>query len=383
MATLVTGWPFLFNRCFKIFRGELMNDNSAPKDRRSAGGDDRKKPAGAERRSGGRDERPEWQTRVAQPIREDAPKSPMIPDEITDQDLELGIRVQLKTLTAENAEMTARHLAMVSLLHEQDPELAHQHALAAARRAGRIAIVRETLGITAYQVGDYGLAIRELTTYRRLSGSNDQLPVMVDCERGLGRPQKALELGRSVDRNALQPSVRVNLAIAMSGARLDLDETDLALAELEIPELDPTKVFEFSSNLFRAYANTLIIGNRESEAKRWSELADRAEAHFIGNNNPENEVFSVIEEIQIPEVSRSARPSKSQHDVAARTPRDPSSNRRPSRDDSDSGDKPKRPPFTGGQRNSGPPPRGGFKPGGGKGFGGPPKGRSRGPGRGR
>jgi hypothetical protein len=308
----------------------------------------------------------------------------MIPDEITDQDLELGIRVQLKTLTAENAEWTARHLAMVSLLHEQDPELAHLHALAAARRAGRIAIVRETVGITAYQVGDYGLALRELTTYRRLSGSNDQLPVMVDCERGLGRPQKALELGRSVDRNTLQPSVRVNLAIAMSGARLDLNETDLALAELEIPELDPTKVYEFSTNLFRAYANTLIIGNRESEAKRWSELADRAEQHFIGNNNPENEVFSVIEEIQIPEVSRSARPSKSQHDVVARTPRDPSENRdRPKREDNASGEKPKRPPFTGGQRNSGPAPRGGFKPGGGKGFGGPPKGRSRGPGRGR
>ena len=361
-----------------------MNDRPESKDRRSAGGDDRKKPAGAERRSGGREERPEWQNRVAQPIREDAPKSPMIPEEITDQDLELGIRVQLKTLTAENAEMTARHLAMVSLLHEQDPELAHLHALAAARRAGRIAIVRETLGITAYQVGDYGLALRELTTYRRLSGSNDQLPIMVDCERGLGRPQKALELGRSVDRKSLQPSVRVNLAIAMSGARLDLNENDLALAELEIPELDPTKVFDFSTNLFHAYANTLIIGNRESEAKRWSELAERAEQHFIGNSNPENEVFSVIEEIQIPEVSRSARPSKSQHDAVARTPRDPSSNRgKPNRDDADSGEKPKRPPFTGGPRSSGPPPKGGFKPGGGRGFGGPPKGRSRGPGRGR
>ena len=111
-----------------------MNDTPAPKDRRSAGGDDRRKPQGAERRSGGAEERPEWQTRVARPIRDDEAKSPMIPDEITDQDLELGIRVQLKTLTAENAEMTARHLAMVSILHDQDPELAHLHALAAARR---------------------------------------------------------------------------------------------------------------------------------------------------------------------------------------------------------------------------------------------------------
>ena len=156
---------------------------------------------------------------------------------------------------------------------------------------------------------------------------------------------------------------------------------------MEIPELDPTKVHEFSTNLFRAYADTLIIGNRESEAKRWSDLADRAEQHFLGNSNPENEVFSIIEEIQIPEVSSSARPSKSQHDAVARTPRDTSfkpSDRpqRPRRDDGDGTDKPTRPPFTGGPRSNGPPPKGGPK-GGGRGFGGPPKGRSRGPGRGR
>ena len=364
-----------------------MNDKPEPKDRRSAGGDNRRKPAGAELRSGGREERPAWQTRVSSPRDENEAKSPMIPDEITDQDLELGIRVQLKTLTAENAEMTARHLAMVSILHDQDPELAHRHALAAARRAGRIAIVRETVGVTAYQVGDYGLALRELSTYRRISGSNDQLPIMVDCERGLGRPEKALELGRSVDRKSLPASVRVNLAIVMSGARLDLGQNDLALAELEIPELDPTKVYEFSTNLFRAYADTLIIGNRESEAKRWFDLADRAEQHFLGNQNPENEVFSVIEEITIPEVSSSARPSQSQHEFATGAPRDSKfkPGDRPRRDtpgEGGSGEKPKRPPFNGGPRSNGPPPKGGSK-GDGKGFGGPPKGRSRGPGRGR
>lgn len=363
-----------------------MTDTPAPNDRRSAGGDDRRKPAGAELRSGQRESRPDWQTRVASPRNEDAAKSPMIPEEITDQDLELGIRVQLKTLTAENAEMTARHLAMVSILHDQDPELAHQHALAAAKRAGRIAIVRETVGVTAYQVGDYGLAMRELTTYRRLSGSNDQLPIMVDCERGLGRPEKALELGRSVDRKSLPTSVRVNLAIVMSGARLDLGETDLALAELEIPELDPKKVYEFSTYLFRAYGNTLIIGNRESEAKKWLDLADRAEQHFLGNNNPENEVFSVIEEIQIPEASQKLdRNSNSQHERGTRAPRDSSFNRdTPRRDSPDqNGERPKRPPFNGGPRSSGPPANGGGPRGGGKGFGGPPKGRSRGPGRGR
>jgi hypothetical protein len=230
----------------------------------------------------------------------DKPKSPLIPDEITEKDLELGLRVQLKTLTPENAEMVARHLAMVGLLIDQDPELAHQHALAAAGRAARIALVRETVGITAYTVGDFAVALRELLTFRRISGSNDQLPLMVDCERGLGRPDRALELGRSVDRSTLLPGVRVNLAIAMSGARLDLGENDLALAELQIPELNPEKVFAYSVPLFYAYADTLEVLGKDADAKRWTDLAKRAEVALNGNPGPEDEVFEVLEEFEIP-----------------------------------------------------------------------------------
>jgi hypothetical protein len=190
---------------------------------------------------------------------------------------------------------------MVSILHDQDPELAHQHALAAAERAGRIGMVRETVGVTAYGVGDYALALRELLTYRRISGSNDQVPLMVDCERGLGRPERGLELGREVDRNKLAPEVRVNLAIVMSGARLDLNQNELALAELQIPELNPEKVFDYSAPLFHAYAETLSVLGRDDESKRWRKLAERAEQAYSGYNEPEDEVFSVLEEIEIPE----------------------------------------------------------------------------------
>ncbi len=254
----------------------------------------------AERTNGGAESRPDWQNRVARPFNPDKPKSPPIPDEITEKDLELGLRVQLKTLTPENAEKVARHLAMVGLLIEQDPDLAHRHALAAAERAGRIAMVREVVGVTAYTVGDYALGLRELLTHRRISGSNDQLPIIVDCERGLGRPERALEVGRSVDRNSLPVSVRVNLAIALSGARLDQNENELALAELQIPELNPAKVFDYSPPLFRAYADTLEVLGRNDEAKRWFDLADRAELALAGNPGPEDEVFQVLEEIEIP-----------------------------------------------------------------------------------
>jgi hypothetical protein len=257
-------------------------------------------PSGRAQRGEGNAPRPAWQDRVARPFNPDKPKSPVIPDEITEQDLELGIRVQLKTLTPENAEKVARHLAMVGLLIDQDPDLAHRHALAAAERAGRIAMVREVVGVTAYTVGDFALALRELLTHRRISGSNDQLPLIVDSERGLGRPERALEVGRSVDRNTLSAGVRVNLAIAMSGARLDKGENDLALAELQIPELNPERVFDYSPALFRAYADTLDVLGRDAESKRWFELADRADSALLGNPGPEDEVFQVLEEIEIP-----------------------------------------------------------------------------------
>lgn len=288
------------------------NDRSSRSERQSRGSrefgnrreversSDRDRPG---RAGDGRDraERPDWQTRVERAPRDDRPKSPMIPEEITEQDLDLLVRVQFKTLSPENAERVARHLAMVNLLIDQDPELAHKHALAAAERAGRIAVVRETVGVTAYTVGDFALAIRELQTFRRLSGSNDQLPLMVDSERGLGRPDRALELGRSVNRLELSPGVRANLAIAMSGARLDRGENDLALAELEIEELNPSKVLDYSPQLFRAYAHTLEILERTQDAQRWHDLADRAEEALAKKAAPVAEVFPVIEEITIPE----------------------------------------------------------------------------------
>ena len=136
--------------------------------------------------------------------------------------------------------------------------------------------------------------------HRRATASQDQLPLIVDSERGLGRPKRALEEGRSVDRNTLEPSVRVNLAIAMSGARLDLGQNELALAELEIRELDPTKVFEYSIPLFWAYSDTLEILGRTEESRRWAGLAERAEKAINPEATGEDEAISVLEEFEIP-----------------------------------------------------------------------------------
>jgi len=176
---------------------------------------------------------------------------------------------------------------------DEDPALAHEHALAAVRHAGRVSIARETLAITAYTTGDYALALRELRTYRRITGRDDMIAMIVDSERGMGRPDRALEEGRAVDRAALPPAVRVELAIAMSGARLDMGETQLALAELDIPELDPDRAFEWSPGLFAARANVLEDLGLHDEAAEWRRRAEIA-ADALGHTVDEDE-FDVIE----------------------------------------------------------------------------------------
>ena len=219
---------------------------------------------------------------------------PELPDDISGQDLDRIARNELKTLTKDNAEAVARHLAMAARVIDEDPQLAHRHVMSAARRAGRIAVVRESLAITAYATGDFALALRELRTYRRISGSNAQLPLMVDSERGVGRPDRALELGRSVDRATLPAAVQVALAIAMSGARLDLGEAEAALSELEIPQLDPKTAFSYSPELFSAYAEVLDELGREDEAEKWHERAARADA-ALGSSGEPDETMEIIE----------------------------------------------------------------------------------------
>lgn len=222
---------------------------------------------------------------------------PVLPDDVQPKDLDRVARAQLKTLSKENADGVAQHLAMVARLIETDPILAHAHAMSAARRAGRIAVVRETLAITAYSIGDFALALRELRTYRRISGRDDQLPLMVDSERGLGRPERALELGRSVPRASLAVEVQVLLAIAMSGARLDLAQTDAALDELQIPQLDPNTAFAWSPALFDAYAAVLEDLGRQVEAEEWWQRSERAsEAMDAGDRKPDDDVVEIVEE---------------------------------------------------------------------------------------
>jgi len=57
----------------------------------------------------------------------------------------------------------------------------------AKKLAPRSATIRELLGLSAYRTGQWEEALRELRTYRRITGDLIHTPVEMDCLRALGR----------------------------------------------------------------------------------------------------------------------------------------------------------------------------------------------------
>lgn len=218
---------------------------------------------GPDRRSDGpRDQA----TRTADQEKYDGP--PLDP-EITGKELDRGILQQLKGLPEKLAARVARHLVAAGQLIDEDPKTAYQHTLAARARAARIAVVREACGEAAYHAGEYAEALAELRAAKRMNGNTDYLPVMADCERALGRPEKALELARNPAVVNLEDPLKAEMTIVEAGARRDLGEIDAALRTLEHAPLRSRSRADWVARLRYAYADTLLAAGRRDDAIEW------------------------------------------------------------------------------------------------------------------
>jgi Tetratrico peptide repeat len=194
---------------------------------------------------------------------------PPIPPEIEAKQLAPEIRGELTTLDRATADFVARQLVAAGELLDEDPEVALAHARAARARAGRIAAVREAVGIAAYHCGDWAQALAELRAARRMGSKSALLALIADCERGVGRPERAIELARTPEAAQLTGDDADELRIVVAGARSDLGQHEQALAVLSTPQLDSTRTGQTAARLFYAYAETLLALQRREEALQW------------------------------------------------------------------------------------------------------------------
>jgi len=195
-----------------------------------------------------------------------------VPEGVDVRVLPRAVRAELRGLPQELADIVAAHLVVAGQLVDDDPELAYSHAEAARRRAARLPIVREAAAETAYAAGHYDVALSEFRALRRMTGTDDYLPVMADCERALGRPRNALKLAREAEHLTLDRGLRVEMTIVEAGARADLGQEPEALRILSHAVADIPLAKGLSLPLARlryAYADALAATGDDAQARRW------------------------------------------------------------------------------------------------------------------
>jgi tetratricopeptide (TPR) repeat protein len=177
------------------------------------------------------------------------------------------VRAELRTLPGDLADAVARRLVAAGLA--EDPAQAYEYARAARQLAARVGIVREACGIAAYHAGLWATALTELRTARRLTGRASYLPLMADCERALGRPDRALAIIKDPAAGDLPREVQIELRIVESGIRRDEGRPAAAVVVLQVPELTDGRIRPWSARLFYAYADALLDAGQEQEARDW------------------------------------------------------------------------------------------------------------------
>ncbi len=188
---------------------------------------------------------------------------------MTGDEIDKDVRQELLSLPKSLAEDVAKNLVMVAKLLDEEPERAYQYSRIALRLASRVAAVREAAGFASYAVAKYSEALAEFRAARRMTGNNDLWPVMADCERGMGRPERALAMAGEPEVQKLDRAGQVEMRLVAAGARRDMGQADAAVVTLQSPELASNSVQPWTARLRYAYADALLAVSREDEAREW------------------------------------------------------------------------------------------------------------------
>ncbi|WP_201300781.1 hypothetical protein [Streptomyces sp. HF10] len=200
-----------------------------------------------------------------------------IPEDVTGDEIDKDVRQELQSLPKTLAEDVARNLVMVARLIDEDPEGAYGYSKVALRLASRVAAVREAAGFAAYANQKYSEALAEFRAARRMTGGVELWPVMADCERGLGRPEKALDMAGAPEVHKLDKAGQVEMRLVAAGARRDMDQLDAAIVTLQSSELASNSIQPWTARLRYAYADALLAVGREGEAREWFAKAVEAD----------------------------------------------------------------------------------------------------------
>ncbi|MHA7860111.1 hypothetical protein ACX1DX_01820 [Tessaracoccus sp. Y36] len=179
------------------------------------------------------------------------------------------MKAELRGLPKDLAATVAAHIWAAGQYIDTDPALAFRHAEAARRRAGRLPIVREAAAETAYAAGEFAVALREFRAIRRMSGGDELIPLIADCERALGRHHEALDVLNELNPKHPDVNLHIECLLVEAGIRDDLGQRDEALRLLKAAISRKVGPPQAQARLQYALANLLEESGDSAAAREW------------------------------------------------------------------------------------------------------------------
>ncbi len=141
----------------------------------------------------------------------------------------------------------------------------------------RAVAAREFLGLAYYAASRWQEAARELAAFRRISGSDSQNPVIADCYRATGKPEKAVEICDQMRRDEVEAAAFYEGAIVAAGALADLGRVDEAIERLRSLDLSPPVADPHHVRAWYVLGDLLERQGRFTQAREWFEAVDAAD----------------------------------------------------------------------------------------------------------
>ncbi len=138
------------------------------------------------------------------------------------------------------------------------------------------ASARELLGLSQYHQGYWRAALGSLEAFAELTGSVDQHPVRMDCQRALGRTKKVEALFEELRHGSPEPEVLSEGRLVLAGARADRGDLEGAI-----------------TLLVGAGAGRLVRNPAERHLRQWYVLGDLMERS--GDLARARELFSRVQ----------------------------------------------------------------------------------------
>ena len=145
----------------------------------------------------------------------------------------------------------------------------------------RSATVREMLGLSAYRSGKWDEALRELRTFRRLTGDLIHYPVEMDCLRALRRPEDVIKAWERLESYDISPTINNEARVVYASFLLDQNRARDAWPVIKPGRLVASPTQGELRRWYVAARVALEAGDKEA-ARRLVAALDEQEPDFEG-----------------------------------------------------------------------------------------------------